>query len=279
MKIKIKIPTSESVFAFLRACGHGISVFFGYLYRILKWPVLVAIPLIIFALAAWWSLHWSLSGDVRTVPDLIDLTAQEAQQKLSLRSLRLEVEEQKRHSDLYAEGHILEQEPKAGSQIKLGRHVKVTLSAGFRRVLVPSLINMSLREAQLVAEQKGFKVRRGLIAYCEDVPEGSVIAQSPQPSTPFITEFIDVLESRGPRPKLVMLPRLEGRPLLPVLDFLRSEGVSVVVWARGSTQDISNGDRFELRHYVIYRQSPEAGEFITIPGSVDVILRVRWNGS
>jgi hypothetical protein len=104
-----------------------------------------------------------------------------------------------------------------------------------------------------------------------------VIAQSPLPSTPYITEFIEVLESRGARPQLVMLPKLVGRPLLPVLDALRDQGLRVIVLRQGSTQDISGGDRFELRNYEIYRQSPEAGEFVSIPGSEEVILRVRWS--
>jgi len=277
MKIKIKIPALDSVGSFFRMLGRGLAATGLYLYRILKWPFLVSLPLVVFGVTAWWSLNISLSSDTRSVPDLTSLEPQEAFEKLSLRSLKLKVEKQRRYSDLYPEGHILAQEPKAGAKIKIGRTVHVTLSAGFRKILVPSLIGMSMREAKLVAEQKGFKVRRSLDVYSERVAEGSVIAQSPQPSTPFITEFIDVLESRGPRPKQVMLPRLEGKPLLPVLDFLRSQGIAVVVWPRGSTQDISGGDRFELRHYVIYRQSPPAGEFLTIPGSVDVILRVRWN--
>ncbi len=277
MKIKIRIPKPESLGAFFRGAVDGSVKLGKFMLRVLKWPALLALPLLIFALAAWWSLISSLSSDVREVPDLIDMQPEGAAEILSMRSLRLEVEDQRKYSDIYGEGRILGQEPAAGSRIKRGRNVSVTLSAGFRQILVPNLAGMSLREATLVAEQKGFKVRRRLTSYSEEVQEGSVIAQTPQPSTPIITEFIDVLESRGSRPKLVMLPRLVGRPLLPVLDALRDQGLRVIVMREGSTQDISGGDRFELRHYQIYRQSPEAGEFVTIPGSEEVILRVRWS--
>lgn len=275
MKIKIKFPRPESLGAFFQGALNGTVAFGKLLFRVFKWPVLIALPLLIFAVAVWWSLISSLSGDVKEVPDLIDLLPAEAAERLAMRSLKLEVEEQRKYSDIYVEGRILSQNPAAGSRIKRGRTVRVALSAGFRQILVPNLLGMSLREATLVAEQKGFRVRRSLSAFSEEVPEGSVIAQTPQPSTPFITEFIDVLESRGPRPKLVMLPRLVGKPLLPVLDALRDQGLRVIVMRQGSTQDISGGDRFELRHYQIYRQSPEAGEFVTIPGSEEMILRVR----
>jgi len=107
-----------------------------------------------------------LSSDTRSVPDLTGLEPQEAFEKLSLRSLKLKVEKQRRYSDLYPEGRILAQEPKA------------------RKILVPSLIGMSMREAKLVAEQKGFKVRRSLDVYSERVAEGSVIAQSRSPRRP-----------------------------------------------------------------------------------------------
>ena len=277
MKIKIRIPKPESLGAFFRGAVDGSVKLGKFVLRMLKWPALLALPLLIFALAAWWSLISSLSSDVREVPDLIDMQPAAAADMLSMRSLRVKVEDQRKYSDIYMEGRILGQDPAAGSRIKRGRIVSVTLSAGFRQVLVPNLVGMSLREATLVAEQKGFKVRRRLTSYSDEVQESLVIAQSPQPSTPIITEFIDVLESRGSRPKLVMLPRLVGRPLLPVLDALRDQGLRVIVMRQGSTQDISGGDRFELRHYQIYRQSPEAGEFVAIPGSEEVILRVRWS--
>lgn len=275
MKIRIKIPRREAVFAFFRPAGRTAATGVVILYRILKWPVLVATPLLIFGLAAWWSLISSLSSDIKSVPDLIDLLPREAYEKLAMRSLKLDISDQRKHSDIYVEGRIIDQSPAAGAKIKRERKVRVTLSAGFRKILVPSLIGMSLREAKLVAEQKGFKVRRGLLTHSDSVAPGSVIAQTPQPSTQMITEFIDVLESRGPRPRRYLLPAMQGMPVLPVLDFLRSRGIPVVVWQRGSTRDISGGDRFELRHYVIYRQSPAAGNFIAIPGSIEVILRVR----
>jgi beta-lactam-binding protein with PASTA domain len=277
MKIKIKLPKYESFGAFMRGMLDGLANFGGFIVRILKWPALIALPLFVFAVAVWWSLISSLSSDVKEVPDVIDLLPQQAMERLAVRSLKLEVEEQRKHSDIYAEGRILAQNPPPGAHIKRGRTVRVTLSAGFRQVLVPNLVGTSLREARLIAEQKGFQLRRRQTAYSDRVQEGFVIAQSPLPSTPYITEFIDVLESRGARPQLMMLPRLVGRPLLPVLDALRDQGLRVIVMRQGSIQDISGGDRFELRRYEIYRQSPEAGEFITIPGSEEVILRVRWS--
>lgn len=276
--IRIKLQGLDKIAAFWRAFGRGSRRAAVFVFKALKWPLLIALPVVIFLISAWLSLLSSLSSDVKTVPDLINMYPEQAREQLSVRSLKLAINEKREFSDWHDEGTVTAQEPGLGARIKRGRTVHVTLSAGPRNVLVPNLQGMSLREAQLIAEQKGFKLRRRLSIYSDIVQEGCVIAQSPQPSTAFVTESIDVLESKGPRPRLALIPRMEGQPLLPVLDLLRSEGVKVLVFARGSSEEISNRDRFELRRCVIYRQSPKAGLFIQLPSSEEVILRVDWSG-
>jgi beta-lactam-binding protein with PASTA domain len=48
------------------------------------------------------------------------------------------------------EGHVLEQIPDKGTQLKANRTVKVLLSLGNRRFAVPNLLGTSLRAAQLI---------------------------------------------------------------------------------------------------------------------------------
>lgn len=248
---------------------------FVFIYKVFKWPVLIAVPLLVFAISAWWSLISSLSSEVQTVPDLVGKTQQEARFLLSSRGLDMLRDDAPRFSQVIDRGLILAHSPTAGTKIKRGRNVKVKLSAGFRRVLVPNLVMKSIREAELIARQKGLKLRERDSVYSDSIPPGRIIAQDPEPSSAFLTENIEVISSRGPAPKQVMVPDFEGRPLLPVLQFLRENGFKVTVRARGGSGDISYRDPFELRSYTIYRQSPAAGTFVYLMSPETIILRVE----
>ena len=274
-KVVLRVPRWLAPGRFLATVGRGAARAGVVLLKIFKWPVLIAIPVAVFLLAAWWSLISLLSTDVQTAPDLRGRTPQEARFLLSSRGLRMVTDDLSSFSQEVGRGLVLEQDPAAGARLKRGRSVRVILSAGFRRVLVPNLLGKSLREAELVAGQRGFRLRQRYSVFSSGVPEGHVIAQDPQPTSCFVTEFIEVLASRGPRPRRVVMPELVGRPLLPVLEALRRQGLRVQALPRGSREDVSTRDRSVLRSYVIYRQSPQPGEVIELPGAELVLLRIE----
>lgn len=247
------------------------------LMKAVKWAFIIGIPMAVFAFSAWWSLINALSSDVQVVPDLRGSTQEEAKFALSSRSMKTAISEETKYSQEVDKGNVLETEPPVGSEVKRGRTIKLILSSGFKRVLVPDLINKSVREAQLLGEQNSFNIRTEDQVFSESVPVGHVVSQSPAPHTAFLTQTVDVLVSKGPRRKLVMVPNMVDSPLLPALQNLRKNGMRVTVRRRGSSRDISNDEPFELRQMVIYRQNPLPGSFIDLMNQDQIILRVDWN--
>jgi len=247
------------------------------LFTMVKWPVLIGMPMAVFAAVAWWSMLAALNTDVQVVPDLRGKSVDEASFMLSSRGLSLEVGERTLFSQEIAAGSIMESVPQPGDRLKRGRSVKVYLSAGIKTRLVPNLIDKSVVAAQMLGKQQGFTVKSAQSAYSETVPVGHVISQDPEPNTAFISQMVEILVSKGAHPRLVTMPQCSGRPLLPVLQELRSLRLPVVVRRRGETADISSREDFELRQYSIYRQYPEAGRFINLDNPGVVILRVDWS--
>lgn len=243
----------------------------------LKWAFIIGVPVAVFAFTAWWSLISALSSDVQVVPDLRGSTQEEAKFALSSRSMKVSISEENKFSQEIDKGNVLETDPPAGAEVKRGRTIKLILSSGFKKVLVPDLMNKSVREAQILGEQNSFRVRQDDKVFSETVPVGHIVSQSPAPHTAFLTQTVDVLVSKGPRRKLVMVPDMVDSPLLPVLQQLRKSGMRVTVRRRGSSRDISNDEPFELRQMIIYRQDPLPGTFIDLVNQDEIILRVDWN--
>lgn len=245
-------------------------------WKIIKWPLLVAVPIGVFTFTAWWSLISALTNDVLTVPDLRGRSLEEARFALSSRSLKAEIAEEREHSQEIDADLVLLSDPAAGARIKRGRTVRLVLSSGFERVLVPDLLNKSVREAELLGDQRGFRVGNINRAFSEAVPIGRIIAQNPAPHTALVTETVDVLVSAGPHPSLMLIPDMLGKPVLPVMESLRLAGFSFEVRERGSNEDISNADPFQLRRLYVYRQWPAAGSFIDMASPETILLRVDW---
>lgn len=242
--------------------------------RAMKWPLLIAVPLGIFTVTAWWSLISALTSDVEMVPDVRSKTVEEARFALASRSLQMEVSENRKFSTDIDKGLVLETDPAIGARIKRDRTVIVTLSAGFKKTLVPDLLGTTITEARTIGERMNVRIRTRDSVYSSTVPQGRIISQDPEPHSALVTQTVDVLVSAGDYPQLVMVPHLENRSLTAALDDLRIAGLQVVVRRRGDVADMSAMDPYELRSLRVYRQWPPAGSFIDLSHPETVILRV-----
>ena len=77
-------------------------------------------------------------------------------------------------------GYLLRQHPPAGTQVKSGRRVTVTFSAGPRMVVVPELRGQTERQARLSLEDLGL-VPGDLLRCPGDTPAGDVLSSRPGP--------------------------------------------------------------------------------------------------
>lgn len=97
-------------------------------------------------------------GESLPVPDFSGLTMQEARQVGKKMNLRFEVEDSVFRSGSKA-GTVLMQNPGPGRKVKKGRLIYLTLvSSRPGQEIVPKLTDISLRQAKVLLESKGFTV-------------------------------------------------------------------------------------------------------------------------
>ncbi len=112
------------------------------------------------------------------VPDLTDLSAEEARTRLT--EAGLEYAEGRPRFDPYTEpGKVVSQDPPYGETVPQGTVVTVVLAARPGLARVPNVREMSYPAAKLKLEQTGFRVARAE-ASCSSLPEDFVDHQEPQ---------------------------------------------------------------------------------------------------
>lgn len=190
-----------------------------------------------------------------TVPDLVGRTVAEATALASQLDLQLRVDETPRPDLKVPAGHVLGQEPTAGSAARRQRSVRVWVSSGARVALAPSLLGESQRAAEIRVAQDGLtigtvsEIRSG--AYPPDV----VVAQDPPPSTQ--TAEVRLLVNRGEDRATYVMPDLIGLNGERAADVMRFRGFRVSITAQSGASAVPPG--------VVVRQSP-AGGYQVHPG-------------
>jgi eukaryotic-like serine/threonine-protein kinase len=110
------------------------------------------------------------------VPDLINMSENETREKLGASSLILEVTERVHNKDI-PEGSIISQNPKPSEKNKITNPVKVIVSKGPRKVVIPNLVGESYDKVKLILERESLVEGKFEQEYSE-YPNGFVIRQS-----------------------------------------------------------------------------------------------------
>jgi serine/threonine-protein kinase len=219
--------------------------------------------------------YWEKSAPPSTmVPQVVGLTQLEATKMLAAAGVRSEVIARKADEDI-PEGSVLASDPPPGREVKVGRLVHLTLSAGSRWAVVPDVREMSVERARALLRQENLTVGRETARYDDAVPVGYVLGHAPEPDqrVPRGTP-VDLLISKGAAPH-VELPGGVGGP------GLRRTEIDYVVPPGASLQEVRivvadrNGDR------TVYRQMHRPGERVreTVEGEgPGVTVRVYLSG-
>lgn len=146
------------------------------------------------------------------VPNIIGLNEEQAKLKLEPLKLKLEVEG-KEYSDK-PEGTIIKMYPEDGIKVKEGSTIRVKLSAGQKKVIVPDLKGLDLLEAEIILKNNGLK--RGTIErkYSDEVEKNRIMDQEPKPNTEIIEgSEVNIVISDGKEEKFTKVPILLGRSI------------------------------------------------------------------
>lgn len=114
-------------------------------------------------------------GRELTVPDMTGLTFEECQNIASSTGIVVEIADSVFVRRMKP-GAVFSQLPKAGSRVKKGRRVLLTTNAmEAKKVSMPSLVGLSMRQAKSVLNAKGLVL--GKLIYTEDMATNNVLKQ------------------------------------------------------------------------------------------------------
>lgn len=133
-----------------------------------------------------------------TVPELMGMSEQNGYEALKQMGAFLEKVSYTNEREV-PRGQIISQEPDAGESMPDNGVVKVTVSAGPEKVMLPEVINMTESEAVELLENLGLSVRIDS-QYSSTVENGQVISQSLEPGEVYEGTQITLTVSQGPQP-------------------------------------------------------------------------------
>lgn len=132
------------------------------------------------------------------MPNVVGQTKETAEKALTSRGLLVSITYEK--DDSVSEGKTLKQSIKAGTKVKKGDRVTLTVSSGKSLIKVPSVVGKTETQAKSSLDSSGFDV--GVLEnYSSDVPKGIVISQNPSAGTnQFKGASVTLVVSKGKQP-------------------------------------------------------------------------------
>ncbi|MEL7835064.1 PASTA domain-containing protein [Fodinibius sp. Rm-B-1B1-1] len=160
-----------------------------------------------------------------TVPDITQVSLEEAQEQLASYGLRYEVAE-RRSNTAYPADYVIDQMPAAAELVKPNRKVYLTVNTESNpTVEVPRVVDLSLRNARVQLENYGLRV--GTISHISSRFK-NVVRQSvdPNKTVPKGT-VIDLAVGDGLGEKMVKIPDIQGLRLSEAQQKLQQAGLRI----------------------------------------------------
>ena len=236
--LRSRVWSLGKFFVLMGALGVTFLVFFGVSMRVALW-----------------------ARDVQ-VPSLVGRTVNEATAALADRDLALRVEENKRPDDKIEVGKVMQQEPDAGVTSRRQRTVRVWISSGPRRTIVPPLVGQNERAAQSSLQQQGVVVSSVSEFRSSDYPADVVVAQDPAATSR--APEVSILLNRGELSATYVMPDVIGVDGERAADALRQQGFRVSIVGTQPYPGVPPG--------TVVRQQPAGG--FRVGGSDAISLEV-----
>jgi serine/threonine-protein kinase len=201
---------------------------------------------LIFAVGA---MRIALQSREVAVPDFSRLTASEASELATGSGLGVRVEELRRPSPDVPAGHVLGQDPAAGTPLRQQRLVRLWLSAGASAAEVPALAGETERSARLRLTEAGLGLTGVSEIRSDSYASDVVVAQEPLPKV--FADRVSLLVNRGEFGASYVMPDLIGVTGDRATAMLRSHGFRAAVVASAPYPGVPAG--------IVLRQNPQAG--------------------
>jgi serine/threonine-protein kinase len=179
--------------------------------KIFKYCVISLSALILFFISALIAYQVTLKGEMVTIPDLTNNSLDEAKEILLDKKLFVIKSGIELHAR-FDKDKIIQQAPLTGSKVKINSVVKVILSAGKEKIIVPRFIGRSLQAIGPEIIEAG--LMKGKISHVHTpvYAAGKIISQNPSENEEVARgSRISFLVSQGDRERKFLMPDLIGK--------------------------------------------------------------------
>lgn len=159
------------------------------------------------------AIRLTIHGREVKVPDVSNLRAGDAQERLAARGLGIRIED--RVFSVLPRDTVIRQRPMPGESVRTGQRVHVVTSLGSQALPVPDLVGKSERAARIGLLEAGMQLGHISTTHLDGTVPDTVAEQDP-PSSEKSTHSprMDLLVSLGPPEAAFVMPDLTG--LMPV---------------------------------------------------------------
>jgi serine/threonine-protein kinase len=189
--------------------------------KLFRYSVIALSALSLFFLSALIAYQVTLRGEMVTIPDLTNHSIDEAREILMKKKLFITKSGIELHEKIEKD-KIIAQDPLAGSKVKINMAVKVVLSAGKEKVIVPPFIGRSLQAIGPEIIEAG--LMKGKISHVHTpvYAAGKIVSQHPLEGEEVARgSRISFLVSQGDREKKYLMPDLIGKRAAVVIEKLK----------------------------------------------------------
>lgn len=207
------------------------------------------------------------------VPDFLNVTLDEALLMSRKDKLRIEINDSL-YVPAFDPGVILEQRPAAGTEVKPGRRIYVTVNSSQQKMTeVPYVAGYSLRQAKNILETAGLEIEN--LVYVSDIATNNVLEQ--RVGTTVVTadnhvearigSGVTLTVGKAPDAGLVSVPRVVGLPLREAKSRIWESGLNI-----GGISLEEEIDQMNIRQARVYAQTPDQGSRVGLGTGVSIKL-------
>lgn len=184
----------------------------------------LAVTFLVFALLG---MRLALRAREVDVPNLVGIPVDAASMAAANLGLALRVDPNARPDANAPAGHVVLQDPAAGSQVRQQRTIRVWVSSGSKSATTPTFVGQSERTARLAIDADGLGAAIVSEFRSPDYPPDAVVAQDPMPGAQ--APRISLLVNRGEQAETYVMPDLVGTPATRAAEVLRARGFRVSI--------------------------------------------------
>ena len=197
------------------------------------------------------------------VPNVIGKSYDDAQTIISSKELKF-IKSGEQYSDNVIPNTVINQIPKSGTEVKVGRSIYLIISKGRETLEVPYIIGKSLREARVTLIQNGLALGNVVYVASDSIGFDTVISQSigndrkiPAGSP------INIIVSKGSE-NFVKVPNLVGLSITDAQALLTESGLTIGNIFYGKSETYLSG--------TVIDHSPVAGELAKQNSSINLTI-------